>query len=182
MSSLVRLSTRCTITTIYLLTLLTSRIDLRPAGERDGEARPSADGTLPPPLDAEGAEASGLAVPQNHRASRRLSGFITDILNPSRMQAASREERIAALRRLREHRNQSVAEEAETRRRRRLTARLGETFGVRTRARGSSPPASGSATSSVPAASDTTAGAARSIPENSIPEEPRSPDGSGNRN
>ena len=151
-----------------------SRIDLRPPGERDADARPSADGTLPPPLDAEGAEASGLAVPHNQRASRRLSGFITDILNPSRMQSASREERIAALRRLREHRNQSVAEEAETRRRRRLTARLGETFGVRTRARGASPPASGGTGASLaPPAPEASSGAPRSVAESSIPEEPQ---------
>jgi len=49
------------------------------------------------------------------------------------MQDAPVEERIAALRRLREARAAANAEdEAETRRRRRLTARLGSVFGVRT--------------------------------------------------
>jgi shikimate kinase len=89
------------------------------------------------------------------------------------MQSASREERIAALRRFREHRRQSVNEDAETRRRRRLTARLGEAFGVRTRgARETSPSPTGAAEpSSSLAVPNATAGAARSIAEESIPEE-----------
>ncbi|KIW08519.1 uncharacterized protein PV09_01409 [Verruconis gallopava] len=148
------------------------RIDLRPANEQEGEfGRPSVEGPLPPPLEADGPDSSGLH-PGSNRASRRLSGFITDILNPSRMQSASREERIAALRRLREQRAQSGAEEVETRRRRRLTARLGETFGVRTRARGTSPPASATTgASSSLAVPEPQSAPARSIAEESIPEE-----------
>jgi hypothetical protein len=157
----------------FNLTYSCSRIDLRPADQRDNEARPSVEGALPPPLDAEGAAASGLAVPQDRRASRRLSGFITDFLNPSRMQTASREERIAALRQLRAHRNQNGTDEAETRRRRRLTGRLGETLNIRTRARGTSPPASGSTPAD--SAPDATEGASRHVTESSILEEPRNP-------
>lgn len=71
-----------------------------------------------------------------------MSGF-WEVLNPRRMEHATPEERIEALRRVREQRGSNATEELETRRRRRLTARLGETFGVRTRARGVSPSGSG---------------------------------------
>jgi len=68
----------------------------------------------------------------DRRRSRRISAFL-DALNPRRMQDAPVEERIAALRRLREARAAANPEdEAETHRRRRLTARLGSVFGVRT--------------------------------------------------
>lgn len=117
-----------------------SRIDLRPITSVDSASGPS--DNLPPPLDADGSN------PPSNRASRRMSG-IWDILNPRRMAHATPEERIEALRRVREQRGSNPAEELETRRRRRLTARLGETFGVRTRARGTSP--AGSAEVEVPA-------------------------------
>jgi hypothetical protein len=119
-----------------------SRIDLRPVTSRDVDAASATSDNLPPPLDA---DASG---PSSHRASRRMSGF-WEVLNPRRMEHATPEERIEALRRVREQRGSNPTEELETRRRRRLTARLGETFGVRTRARGASP--SGSAEVEVPA-------------------------------
>ncbi|QDS75441.1 hypothetical protein FKW77_003943 [Venturia effusa] len=106
------------------------RIDLRPVTSIDSvTASPD---NLPPPLDADGTS------PPSNRASRRMSG-LWEVLNPRRMAHASPEERIEALRRLREHNGRNPTEEQETRRRRRLTARLGETFGVRTRARGTSP-------------------------------------------
>jgi hypothetical protein len=62
---------------------------------------------------------------------RRQSG-IWDILNPNRMEEATPQERIAALRRVREQR--SPGEELEARRRRRLTLRLQDVFHIRTRA------------------------------------------------
>lgn len=80
-----------------------------------------------------------------------MSG-LWEVLNPRRMAHATPEERIEALRRVREQNGQNATEEHETRRRRRLTARLGETFGVRTRARGTSPAGTaGSADVEVPA-------------------------------
>jgi len=77
------------------------------------------------------------------------------------MENASPQERIEALRTVREQRAGSANEEVETRLRRRLTARLGETFGVRTRARGASPTLSSS-----PEPEPTTAGA---ISEETVP-------------
>ncbi|KAE9961392.1 hypothetical protein BLS_002239 [Venturia inaequalis] len=106
------------------------RIDLRPVTSIDAVSSPP--DHLPPPLEMDG---SG---PPSNRASRRMSG-LWEVLNPRRMAHATPEERIAALRRLREQNQRNSVEELETRRRRRLTARLGETFGVRTRARGTSP-------------------------------------------
>lgn len=107
-----------------------SRIDLRPVTSIDSVPVPT--DNLPPPLEVDG---SG---PPSNRASRRMSG-LWEVLNPRRMAHATPEERIAALRRLREQNGRNIVEDQETRRRRRLTARLGETFGVRTRARGTSP-------------------------------------------
>jgi len=114
----------------------------------------SPDSTVfPPPLES--GEASELAP--NNRSSRRVSGF-WEILNPRRMEEASPQERIAALRRVHEQRRATNAsEELETRRRRRLTARLGERFGISTRPRGVSPPASLESSAAATAAADTTA-------------------------
>lgn len=148
-----------------------SRIDLRPKEGTDANNTLSPNSSqLPPPLEPEAATAE-------NRTSRRFSGFLNEWLNPQRMEEASREQRIAALRRFTEQRRQSTTEEGESRRVRRLTARLGETFGVRTRARGASPPASSSsasASASSPPRSGSvgTAGEnVRSIAEESIPEE-----------
>jgi hypothetical protein len=60
------------------------------------------------------------------------------------MEEASPQERIEALRRVHEEGNSSPAsEDVENRRRRRLSTRLGERFGISTRARGVSPSAAG---------------------------------------
>jgi hypothetical protein len=94
---------------------------------------PDSTNQLPPPLDGEAEVAT------NNRSSRRLSGF-WDILNPGRMQEASPQERVAALRRVQEQGSGSnSSEDPENRRRRRLSTRLGERFGISTRARGVSP-------------------------------------------
>ncbi|KAF2396087.1 hypothetical protein EJ06DRAFT_585351 [Trichodelitschia bisporula] len=107
------------------------RIDLRPSSPTSS---PTA---LPPPLDD---------VEHNSR-TRRLSGLLDNILNPRHMQEASPAERIAALRTLREQRRGTPEQEAEARRRRRLTIRLQDTFRIRTRTglRGGSPERGGSA-------------------------------------
>jgi hypothetical protein len=108
-----------------------SRIDLRPATTRSvvAEAGPAdteaeADGAFLPPLDQ--------PVEQTGRRSSRRQSLIWDLLNPRLMRDASPQERIAALRRLREERRASQAEEAEARRIRRLTARLHDVFHIRT--------------------------------------------------
>jgi hypothetical protein len=58
------------------------------------------------------------------------------------MRDASAQERIAALRRVREERRLTNTEETEARRRRRLTARLQDVFHIRTTGTSSSPPQS----------------------------------------
>lgn len=119
-----------------MLTTFHSRIDLRPATSATNPTTPETlypaapanfTDMFPPPLND--------ADPSSHRASRRLSGMLWDILNPQRMAGAAPAERIAALRRLRESRRttHSPQDEAEERRRRRLTARFQEAFSIRTR-------------------------------------------------
>jgi hypothetical protein len=100
------------------LLTLSSRIDLRPAlTANETPTSPTTDeATFSPPLE---------------RGTRRQSA-IWDILNPNRMEEASAQERIAALRHVREQR--SPGEELEARRRRRLTLRLQDVFHIRTRA------------------------------------------------
>ncbi|KAF1983736.1 hypothetical protein K402DRAFT_414334 [Aulographum hederae CBS 113979] len=109
------------------------RIDLRPVTSHSTSdtldpAAASRRGSFAPPLDAN-EDGHGSS---SNRASRRLSAFL-DVLNPRRMQDAPPEERIAALRRVREReRERGEENEAETRRRRRISARLGSVFNVRT--------------------------------------------------
>jgi hypothetical protein len=103
------------------------RIDLRPAATRDETSEPQ----FPPPLDPD--------VVAMRRTSRRASGLqsgMWDLLNPVRMADATAQERLDALRHVREYRRTTPAEEAEARRRRRLTARLQDVFHIRTKARG----------------------------------------------
>src|ERR1700761_3279053 len=118
-----------------------SRIDLRPATSRSNAAEPSPaepDATFLPPLEQSTDQV-------NRRASRRQS-LIWDLLNPRLMRDASPQERIAALRRVREERRASQTEEAEARRLRRLTTRLHDVFSIRT-PRNRSPAASDGETS-----------------------------------
>jgi hypothetical protein len=119
-----------------------SRHDLRPAtsptSDTDGTAGVTAEGDeLPPPLAAtEGAENSP-EIPEdavNGNTQRRTR--ISRLLDPTRLRHAPRDERIAALRRLREQsqREGEPAEDVEEpRRRARLTGRLRDTFRIRTR-------------------------------------------------
>ncbi|KAF2672607.1 hypothetical protein BT63DRAFT_450633 [Microthyrium microscopicum] len=110
------------------------RIDLRPESEqaRDPVNRTATEADIfPPPIDP--VEAA------NRRSSRRQS-MMWDLINPSRMRDATPQERIEALRRVREQRRTSPTEEADARRRRRLTARLHDVFSIRTSSRHESPP------------------------------------------
>jgi hypothetical protein len=154
-----------------------SRIDLRPTTSRTSdnlsvsEAASSRRPSFAPPLDSEHSDSTTAAGPAASRASRRFSAFL-DTLNPRRMEHASPQERIAALRQLREARRAAPEEEMETRRRRRLTARLHDTFHVRTRPRATaSPPAEAAlpeASAGAEAIAESEADAARS--GDSVPE------------
>lgn len=86
-------------------------------------------------------------------AQNRHSRRLTNYLNARRMRNASVEERLAALRQVREANQGDVADEDEGARssRGRLTRRLRERFRIRTRAHGVSPVVSGAATPTVPA-------------------------------
>ena len=123
-----------------------SRIDLRPTTSNSATAdvpATTASGSsiqLPPPL--EGDDPAPAAA---RRSSRRHSIPIWDLLNPRAMREATEQERLQALRLVREEQRArtSPAEEAEARRRRRLTARLHDVFRIHTTTtrRGRSPPA-----------------------------------------
>ncbi|KZF22784.1 hypothetical protein L228DRAFT_135944 [Xylona heveae TC161] len=134
------------------------RIDLRPTTSRTSENdRQESDSHdhgrngLPPPLAADAETATG--GPGN-RSSRRFSAFIHQTLGPSRMQDATAEERIAVLRRFRDHWRQNNETSASDRNgsgvapnypdgeqdrstRQRLNARFRDTFHIRTRRRDS---------------------------------------------
>ncbi|KAI9375340.1 hypothetical protein BJX61DRAFT_539898 [Aspergillus egyptiacus] len=119
------------------------RIDLNPPqpegepGDQEGEHHPEGQ-------EAAAAVAATTTTPQpaeetpTHR--RRLSNYLHGPLNARRMRDASVEERLAALRSVREEADATRGTEAETdeqrRRRHRLTARLREKFRIRTRAHG----------------------------------------------
>ncbi|RDW90618.1 uncharacterized protein DSM5745_02393 [Aspergillus mulundensis] len=111
------------------------RIDLNPPkreGEtegQEGEAQPQGhdETTNSPPVEE---------IP-THR--HRLSSYLTSTLNARRMRDASVEERLAALRSVREEANRDAANDDENEqrsRRNRLTARFRERFRIRTRAHG----------------------------------------------
>ena len=141
----------------HRLTVPPSRHDLRPVASATDPAAPTAEGSeLPPPLAADeggengaeheaehgaepgtenGAEAAegddASANHQRHRVSR--------FLDLNRLRHAPADERIAALRRLREQsqRDGEPAEDVEEpSRRARLTGRLRDTFRIRTRTTG----------------------------------------------
>ncbi|KAL4910355.1 hypothetical protein BDW74DRAFT_144938 [Aspergillus multicolor] len=111
------------------------RIDLNPpkteeeTENQEGEAR------------AEGQDEATTSQPVEETPTHRhrLSSYLTSTLNARRMRDASVEERLAALRSVREEANRDAAngDEIEQRRRRnRLTARFRERFRIRTRAHG----------------------------------------------
>ena len=119
---------------------ISSRHDLRPATSETAEpASPTAEGSeLPPPLNANEDAENGTEItaesddalnnPQRRRATR--------FLDLNRLRHAPPDERIAALRRLREQsqRDGEQAEDVEEpSRRARLTGRLRDKFRIRTR-------------------------------------------------
>ena len=109
-----------------------SRHDLRPVPSASATAEGE---ELPPPLSANGEgeieiEAIGDDVSDSNHQRRRVSRF----LDLTRLRTAPPEERIAALRRLREQSQRDGEEDVEEHSRRaRLTGRLRETFRIRTR-------------------------------------------------
>jgi hypothetical protein len=111
---------------------ITSRHDLRPAAAAEGL---SAEGDeLPPPLTAvEAGEGVGATESADTQQPRRHSRF----LDLHRLRTAPPDERIAALRHLREQSQQEtrdgVEDDEEPSRRARLTGRLRDTFRIRTR-------------------------------------------------
>ena len=129
-----------------------SRHDLRPVTSATDPASPTAEGAegseLPPPLAANegsehgadnGAEAESYNASSNHQR-RRVSRF----LDLNRLRHAPPDERIAALRRLREQSQrdgEGVEDVEEPSRRARLTGRLRDTFRIRTRAQNEGPQA-----------------------------------------
>ncbi|KAH6670126.1 hypothetical protein B0J14DRAFT_111780 [Halenospora varia] len=110
------------------------RHDLRPV--TSGTSGTTGTDDLPPPLDDEhSADASGDI---EHQQRRRMSRFI----DLSRLRHAPPDERIAALRELREQsrtNEEPVADSEETSRRARLTGRLKDKFRIRTRTQNDSP-------------------------------------------
>lgn len=131
-----------------------SRHDLRPVpSATDDPTSPTAEGSeLPPPLNAEGidngagtengAETAETAEGDNASTNpqrRRVSRF----LDLNRLRHAPPDERIAALRRLREQAQQDGETEdvEEPSRRARLTGRLRDTFRIKTRAENQAPSA-----------------------------------------
>jgi hypothetical protein len=134
---------------MFLSTILTpsSRHDLRPVTSvtenTDNTVSTTGEGEgseLPPPLGAEAGETADEASGSTHQ--RR---GVARLLDLNRLRHAPPDERIAALRQLREQ-SQREGEQAEdveeTSRRARLTNRLRDTFRVRTRAQNVTPPAS----------------------------------------
>ncbi|GLA42163.1 hypothetical protein AnigIFM63309_010491 [Aspergillus niger] len=112
------------------------RIDLNPPQQEGEEEQDLGDGH--PETAAEGAAEA--TVESSHGRHRRISNYLHGTLNARRMRDASVEERLAALRSVREEANREEAadeaDEQRIRRRNRLTTRLREKFRVRTRAHG----------------------------------------------
>ncbi|PKY02882.1 hypothetical protein P168DRAFT_291990 [Aspergillus campestris IBT 28561] len=118
------------------------RIDLNPNRAEDATEPAATEGTDPPP---EGSAAGGGAEAAHLRSHRRLTSYLHGTLNARRMRDATVEERLAALRSVRENNRQTqtqtqdaTPDEPEERSRRRsgLTTRLRDRFRIRTQAHG----------------------------------------------
>lgn len=97
---------------------------------------------MPPPLSVEGEEA---ASQEEASGSNHPRGRVARLLDLNRLRHAPPDERIAALRQLREQsqrEGEAVEDVEESSRRARLTNRLRDTFRIRTRAQNITPPAS----------------------------------------
>ncbi|KAJ5666131.1 uncharacterized protein N7477_008579 [Penicillium maclennaniae] len=123
------------------------RIDLNPAKEGENGEHPEGEiGEHAEETAAEGTAADGSQGRHGHR--------FTGYLNARRMHHASVEERLVALRRVREANQDQPTDEASRPSRTRLATRLRERFRIRTRAHGvenTSPGESGTTTPTVPA-------------------------------
>ena len=113
------------------ISLLTSasRIDLNPSKEEGQDAQETEN-----PAEPQEPAAEPEAAP--HRQPRRLTGYLQSTLNARRMRDATVEERLEALRNVREEAHRESVEgneEAEERRRTRLSTRLRDRFRIRTR-------------------------------------------------
>lgn len=115
------------------------RIDLRPAtvdGEetisRRGSSAAGPDGQLPPPPLTEGVVAGGAAAGQPGQA---LSGRRDTVSNLRHLASGTRDERIAALRRLRQERIGTSSHNPSEAERHGLTSRFRERFRIRTERR-----------------------------------------------
>ena len=105
-----------------------SRIDLNPS-KTEGEDAQEAESPAEPQEPAPEPETQP-------RQPRRLTGYLPSTLNARRMRDATVEERLAALRSVREEANREGAqanEEADESRRSRLSTRLRDRFRIRTR-------------------------------------------------
>ncbi|RAL11708.1 RING-H2 finger protein [Aspergillus homomorphus CBS 101889] len=119
------------------------RIDLNPARPEGEEGQEQGDShTETAPEAATATPAAPEANSHQHR-HRRLSSYLHSTLNARRMRDASVEERLAALRSVREETTRQDSQpdptEESDRRRSGLTRRLRERFRVRTRAHGAEP-------------------------------------------
>ncbi|RJE21490.1 RING finger domain protein [Aspergillus sclerotialis] len=110
------------------------RIDLNPPqADEDEEGEAENDAETPQDGHAEQSTGDG----QQNRQHRRFGDYLHGTLNARRMRDASVEERLAALRGMREVNRENAEEESAEEaqgRRRRLTSRLRERFRIRTRA------------------------------------------------
>ena len=139
---------------------ISSRIDLNPAKEGENADHPDGENAE----HAEETAADGTAADSSQgRHGHRLTGY----LNARRMHHASVEERLAALRRVREANQDHATDETSRPSRNRLATRLRERFRIRTRAHGvenTSPGESGT-TTPTPTPTPTVPAPAHTAPE-----------------
>lgn len=113
-----------------------SRIDLNPpkTGENGDQEEENAENTEETPVDG----AASSTAEGTHARHSRITNYLHGPLNARRMRHATVEERLAALRQVRQtSQGGAILEENETRpNRSRLTTRLRERFRIRTRAHG----------------------------------------------
>lgn len=140
------------------------RIDLNPPKpeeniEREGENADQQNTDTP----ADSTPAATTANTQSNRHSHRLTNYLHGPLNARRMRNATVEERLAALRHVRETNQEATGDDETTQpSRNRLSTRLRDRFRIRTRAHGvdtttaSTPVESGAATPAVPPPAHTT--------------------------
>ncbi|KAL4913272.1 hypothetical protein BDW62DRAFT_214366 [Aspergillus aurantiobrunneus] len=130
------------------------RIDLNPPqaeGEtenQDGEARPEGQDDSTTNNQQQPVEEAAPPTTTTTTRHRRLSNYLHGTLNARRMRDASVEERLAALRSVREEASRETETENDEQRgrRNRLTARFRERFRIRTRAHGDEAAAAASST------------------------------------